>query len=74
MKRIVILTVCLMFVAVGAYAETMSWTGVTKYTDGSAIPSGKTITYTVKSGASASGSFATEGTTTSTSRAVTPPA
>ena len=57
-----------------AWAATLSWTAPTTYTDGSAIPTTLTKTYNMKSGASSSGPWSSEGTTTSTSGTVSEPA
>ena len=75
-KRILIglMVLCVMVFAITASAATLSWTGPTTYTDGTAIPTTKTKTYTAKSSGSATGPWTSEGTTTSTSRTVSGPA
>lgn len=74
MKKLgMVLAVGLLLIAVGAFAGTASWTAVTTYTDGSSIPSTKTVTYNLKSSTSSTGPFTSEGTTTATTKATALP-
>ena len=75
-KRILIglMVLCMMVLAITASAATLSWTGPTTYTDGTAIPTTKTKTYTAKSSSAATGPWTSEGTTTSNNKTVSEPA
>ena len=73
MRRLILVVVILLAMVGMAQAATLSWTAPTTYTDGSAIPTTLTKTYSMKSGSASSGPWSAEGTTTGTSGTVSEP-